>query len=173
MSGTRPRRRPPPEGVDERTGTAGLRAVATFEATKGAIVLALGLGLLALLHRDVEEAAESLLVHLHINPEIRISRVFLKAASRVTDARLWAIAGGSLAYSTVRLIEAWGLWHRRVWAEWFALLSGTLYLPWEIAKLVERPNPLHLTVFLGNVVIILYMAYVRFMASRPVDDPGR
>jgi uncharacterized membrane protein (DUF2068 family) len=162
------RRRPTPEAVDERASAAGLRAVAIFEAVKGALVLALGLGLLTLLHKDVESAAEDLLIHLHINPDRRLSHALLKAAAGVSDSRLWGIAGAAVAYAAVRITEAWGLWHRRVWAEWFALLSGALYLPWEIAKIVERPTAFHRLVFLGNAAIILYMAFIRFRACRPM-----
>jgi uncharacterized membrane protein (DUF2068 family) len=99
----------------------------------------------------------------------------------MTDAGLWGIAAAAMAYAAVRFTEAWGLWHRRVWAEWFALLSGALYLPWEIVKLVEHPNRLHAAVFLGNLAILAYMACVRFRDARlgprsrivrtPASDP--
>jgi uncharacterized membrane protein (DUF2068 family) len=155
-----------PTAVDERTSTAGLRAVATLEALKGIVVLLLALGLLTLLHKDVEDVVHDLLLHLHINPDRRLSHAILHAASNMTDARLWAFAGAAVAYTAVRFTEAWGLWHRRVWAEWFALLSGTLYLPWEIYKLVERWNVIHLVVFAGNIAILLYMAIIRIEACR-------
>lgn len=154
----------PPQAVDEKTSAAGLRAIAIFEAVKGTGVILLALGLLTLLHRDVEDAVESLLVHLHLNTDHRVARVILKAASGVTDARIWGIAGAALAYSTVRFVEAWGLWHKRVWAEWFALLSGGLYLPWEIMKVAEQPNFFHVGLLAGNLVIVLYMLYVRVRA---------
>ena len=113
-----------PEG---RGGAAvGLRAVAVFEAAKGLLVLLLGLGLLSLLHRDVEEAAENLLFRLHIGSDGRLARVFLDAASKLTDTRVWALTGTAVVYSGVRFAEAWGLWNGREWAEWFALLSGAL-----------------------------------------------
>src|SRR5277367_4683916 len=121
-----------PQAVDEHSSKIALRTVATFEATKGVLVLALGLGVLSLLHKDVELAAWQLLEHLHINPDRRLSHAFLNAASRMTDSSLWAIAGAAASYAAVRFTEAWGLWNRRVWAEWFALLSGCLYLPWEL-----------------------------------------
>ena len=161
------RRRPPPQGIDERTNPTGLRAVAIFEAVKGVVVLALGLGLLALIRHDVEDAAENLLVFLHINPERRLAEAFLNAASKMTDARLWAFAGAALVYATVRFIEAWGLWNRRVWAEWFAVLSGALYLPWEIVKLSQKVNWLHLGLFAINLTILLYMIYIRVRACWP------
>ena len=160
--------RPAPEALDLDTSTTALRAVATFEAVKGGVVLFLGLGLLSLLHRDAEEIAENLLVHLHIDPDHRMAQAMLRAAAKITDARLWAIAGGAVVYATVRLTEAWGLWYRRVWAEWFAMLSGALYLPFEIVKVIERPNLLHIGIFLGNVVIVLYMVYIRLRAYRVV-----
>jgi uncharacterized membrane protein (DUF2068 family) len=152
---------PIPEAVDERTSTAGLRTVATIEIVKGTVVLLLALGLLTLLHKDVEDAAETLLDNLHIGPDRHISRVLMEAASGMTDRRIWAISGAALAYTTVRYIEGWGLWHRRVWAEWFALLSGALYLPIEILKMVEKPTWFRTLVFVTNLIIVLYMLYVR------------
>jgi uncharacterized membrane protein (DUF2068 family) len=165
------RKRPPPEAVDLRSNETGLRAIATFEAIKGLLAILLGLGLLTLLHKDVEQVAESLLLHLHIGEERRISHSLLRLAEHTTDARLWAIAGGALAYASVRFAEAYGLWHRRVWAEWFALLSGTLYLPLEIYKLVEHSSFVHWVVLLGNVAIVLYMGFVRLRACRGPDCP--
>jgi uncharacterized membrane protein (DUF2068 family) len=148
----------------------GLRAVAALEAVKGGAVLLLGLGLLGLLHRDLESVTENLLIHLHVNPETRLSRALLNAAERMTDARLWGIAGGAVAYSAVRFIESWGLWNRRVWAEWFAILSGSMYLPWELEKVLEGPNMVHVSLLLCNLSIVLYMALVRAMAYRRLDS---
>jgi uncharacterized membrane protein (DUF2068 family) len=140
--------------------------VAVFEASKGLLVLLLGLGLLDLLHRDVEEAAENLLLRLHIDPDRRLARVLLDAASRLTDARLWTLAGTAVAYAGVRFTEAWGLWNRRSWAQWFALLSGALYLPWEVSKLAQRVNWVHAGVFVGNVLMLIYMGYLLVRAHR-------
>jgi uncharacterized membrane protein (DUF2068 family) len=164
----KPHHRPPPEALDLRTSAAGLRTVAVFEAVKGIVVLALGLGLLSLLHKDVEEAAENALIHLHLNPEHRIGQAMIRAASTMSDSRLWSIAAGAAAYSVVRFVESYGLWNRRVWAEWFALLSGMLYLPIEIYKLSEKTNWLHILIFALNLAIFLYMLEIRVRAIRPL-----
>src|SRR5512140_1018196 len=91
-----------PGGEGGGGAAVGLRAVAVFEAAKGLLVLLLGLGLLSLLHRDVEEAAENLLFHLHIGSDGRLARVFLHAASKLTDTRVWALTGAAVVYSGVR-----------------------------------------------------------------------
>jgi uncharacterized membrane protein (DUF2068 family) len=157
---------PPPVAVDERTSLAGLRAVATFEAVKGIAVLAL-LCILFAVHKHVEDLAWDLLFHLHIDPDRHLAEDFLKAATSLNDTRIWTIAAAGLAYASVRFTEAWGLWHRRVWAEWFALLSGAMYLPWELLKFAEHRNWQHIAILAINIVIIVYMLFVRVRSCRP------
>lgn len=156
---------PDPHSIDARSSPAGLRAVASFEFLKGAVVLGLGI-LLLFTHKHAEDFAASLLYHVHIDPERGISHLLMDAAYRLSDARLWTIAAAALTYSSVRFIESWGLWNRRIWAEWFALLAGALYMPWEILKLVERVDWERISVLLINIGIVLYMLYIRIRDCR-------
>ncbi len=107
----------------------GLRTVSIFEAAKGLIVLLAGLGLLSLVHRDAQRVAEEIVRVLHLNPAHHYPNIFIDIARNLTDGRLWALSAGALAYSTVRFVEAYGLWHERPWAEWFAVLSAGIFLP--------------------------------------------
>jgi uncharacterized membrane protein (DUF2068 family) len=142
--------------------------VAAFEAAKGLLVMATGLGLLSLLHHDVQRAAESVVRHLHLNPARHYPRVFLEAAARVTDTRLWLLASGAAAYAAIRGVEAYGLWRARVWAEWFAILSGAIYLPIEIYALIHHATALKAVVLLINVGIVGYVCYVRLLDGREI-----
>ena len=150
-----------------RHGALGLRTVAVFEAAKGLLVLVAGFGLLSLLHRDVERTAIALVHGLHLNPARHAPRIFLEAAARMTDGRLWLLALGAVAYSSLRFAEAFGLWRARAWAEWLAIVSGGLYLPVEVYELLHRPTVLRALVLGANAVIVAYVAYVR------LADPER
>ena len=154
---------PAPEAVDERSSAAGLRAVATFEALKGTVVLVLGITLL-IVHSHASDLTERLMFHLHINPDRRLGTMLMNAATKLSDARLLTIAAAIVTYCTVRFVEAWGLWNRRVWAEWFALLSGAMYLPWELLKIAERADWERIGVLIVNVAIVLYMLEIRIRA---------
>ena len=88
-------------------GRPGLRAVATLEAVKGLLVLLAGFGAFALIHRDVQSLAEALVRHSHLNPARHVPRAFLEASARLTDARLWMLSAGALAYAGVRFAESW------------------------------------------------------------------
>jgi uncharacterized membrane protein (DUF2068 family) len=158
--------------IAQRRRAAGLRTVASLELGKGLVVLLLGFGFVSLVHKDAWDVAETLLHFLHVNPDRRYAQVFLNLADNITDAKLWAMAGGALAYSIVRFVEAYGLWLERTWAEWFALISGALYVPFEAYELVRRPNMIHLAVLLINLGIVLFMLYLRLSAQMETAYPA-
>lgn len=149
---------------------AALRAVASLELAKGVVVLLLGFGAVSLVHKDAWDVAEAMLHFLRVNPDHHhYAQVFLNLADNVTDAKLWALAAGATAYSIVRFIEAYGLWRARTWAEWFALISGALYVPFEAYELARRATPVHLAVLLINLGIVFYMLYLRLSAPTESD----
>src|SRR6476660_3680399 len=148
--------------AEQHRRRAALRAVASLELAKGLVVLLLGFGAVSLVHKDAWDVAEAVLRFLRVNPDHhRYAQVFLNLADNITDAKLWAMAAGATAYSIVRFVEAYGLWRERTWAEWFALISGTLYVPFEVYELVRRTTLIHIAVLLINLVIVLYMLYLR------------
>jgi uncharacterized membrane protein (DUF2068 family) len=156
---------PAPQSIDQRASPVGLRAVATLEAVKGILVIILLILLLAV-HSRLEDYAEDLLFYLHIDFDHHFAQRFLRGASRLSDSPLWTISIGATVYASVRFIEAWGLWNRRVWAEWFALLSGAIYLPFELMKVLERATWEHVAVLASNIVIVLYMLVIRIRGSK-------
>lgn len=137
-----------------------LRAVASFECTKGIFVVVMGFCALALVHKDVWLIAERLLALLHIDTDRRSAQLFLDFADSVTDARLWAAVRIAFAYAGLRFIEAYGLWKERTWAEWVALVSGSLLLPLEVRELLRGITLWRVVLFVGNILVILYMLYV-------------
>ena len=145
---------------------SGLRAVAVYEAAKGALVLVAGFGLLSLIHRDAQYFAEQLVAHLHLNPAKGYPRIFIDATSKVTDAKLWILAGAALGYAAVRAVEAYGLWLGRRWAEWFAVASGALYVPAEVWEITRGVTPTKLLLLSLNVCIVAYLIYVLWRSRR-------
>ena len=136
-----------------------LRAIAIFEAAKGALVLAAGFGLMALAGSDLDAVAERVIEHMHLNPASRYPRIFIDLAARTTDARLWMLALGAVAYATVRFVEGYGLWTARRWAEWLAAASGAIYVPFEIYKIFHGSG-WHATLALAlNIAIVGVMLF--------------
>ncbi|HWR03032.1 MAG TPA: DUF2127 domain-containing protein [Humidesulfovibrio sp.] len=150
---------------------ADLRLIALLELTKGLLVLLAGFGLLSQLHQDTALAAEELVRHLHLNPASHTPRIFIEAASGLTDARLWTLAGAAMGYSLLRFAEAYGLWREKAWAEWFGALSGALYLPLELYELYQRITWARVTVLAVNVVVVAVL--VRALLKRRKSRGGQ
>jgi uncharacterized membrane protein (DUF2068 family) len=138
-----------------------LRTIAMFEVTKAAIVLLLCGGLFYLMHDNLGEVAERVAHVLHVNPEGKLSSLFLELASYSSGRNLWMLALGTLAYASVKSTEAYGLWREREWAQWFSLLSTALYLPPELYWMLRRPGWLKCAVLVINIVIFLFMVSLR------------
>ena len=155
----------------------GLRTVATVEALKGVLVLAVAFALIALLRHDVDlqDAAMNVLDFLHIDPDRRLAGMFLDAAGKVMDWNVIFVGLGAFAYSALRFIEAYGLWCERVWAEWLAIISGSLYIPMEVIELLRHATPMRWALLIINLLVVAYIAWVRYDEhfSRPQSLPCR
>src|SRR5882724_905722 len=142
----------------------GLRGIALFEAAKDLLAVMVAIWLLSLLHKDIQDVAEHLLHFLHrifrLNPDGHLARSIIRGARRVTRGNLDLWIGGTLLYSTIRFVEAAGLWMEKQWAEWFALISGCLYLPIEIYELAHHATPVKWAVFATNLLIVAYLAWL-------------
>lgn len=152
--------------MSSRLISRGVRTVALLEAGKAAIVIVAGLGLLSLIHRDLHAIATHLIASLHLNPAKKYPRIFIDAADQLTDARLWALAGLALLYALFRGIEAYGLWKERAWAEWFAFVTGAIYLPFEIYELLQGVNGFKIAAIAVNLAIVAWLAYVLYCTRR-------
>jgi uncharacterized membrane protein (DUF2068 family) len=144
----------------------GVRVVAVFEALKGALVVVAGLGLLSLVHHDLQATAERLVRHSHLNPAHHYPRIFIEAAAHMNDSRLRSLAALAFLYAAVRFIEAYGLWQMRVWAEWFAIIAGSLFLPVEAYEIFRRATWMRGIVLLTNFFIVAYLVNVRLSSRR-------
>jgi uncharacterized membrane protein (DUF2068 family) len=142
----------------------GLRGVALFEAAKGAAAVLASLWILSLRHKDMTDVADHVLamVHkvLHVNPDRHFFHLLQHAIEGLTPRGLMLIAALVVAYAMIRFVEAAGLWLEKEWAEWFALITGALYMPIEVYELIRRPTPIKWTILSINVLIVLYVAWL-------------
>ena len=152
--------------ISRTTSHRTLRAIALLEAAKGLLVLAAGFGLLSLLHRDLQALAVKLIGHLHLHPGRKYAGVFVEAAARVTDKELRSMAALAAVYSIFRLVEGYGLWRERAWAEWLALASGMIYLPIEIYGVFVKFTCLRISILTANILVVVLIAQVLWRSAK-------
>jgi uncharacterized membrane protein (DUF2068 family) len=152
-----------PGSKEHRARLQALRSVAFLEFAKGVAVLSAAISLYWL---DPNDVADAFLSFLHISPDHHLARFLMGMADRLSDIAVWQVLVGAASYSGLRLAEAYGLWKARAWAEWIALVSGAMYLPFEIRLLAHRVTLLHLAVLVVNIAIVIFMFYLRIYVPR-------
>ena len=139
----------------------GLRGVAVFELVKCLLFVVFAIGALFLVHKDVDHLADNIIHDLHLDPAWYFTKLVVTGAAKLNelnDAQLQKIAMFALLLALIRGAEAYGLWHEKAWAEWFAVVSAGVYLPLEITRYWKNPNLAGAIVFLVNIAIVVYLA---------------
>ena len=67
------------------------------------------------------------------------------------------------------MVEAYGLYNMRAWAEWLAALSGAVYVPFEIAEIARKPSLLSAIILVINLGVVAVMALALIQRRRPGD----
>lgn len=140
-----------------------------FEFAKGALALAAGAGLLAFVHRDIRDVVTELLLHLHLDPARRIPGIFVLLAERISSVDMWLLALGAALYAVLRIVEAYGLWRNRKWAQWLGAVSGAIYVPFEIYALTKGVTPLKLATLGINLLVVAVLTEALWR-GRPVRN---
>lgn len=143
-----------------------IRTIAAFEFFKGVMALAVASGLLALMHRDLHELAIQWVQQAHLNPAANYPGIFIEALTHLQNVRFRLIAIGAITYTTLRFVEAYGLFRQAAWAEILAATSAAIYIPFEILELMHRTNWLSMGSLLINIAVVAIMVRALMIRRR-------
>ena len=136
-----------------------LRLIALFKLAKAALLIAVGVGALKLLHKDVASAVEHWVELLRLDPNNHYIDTALEEASNITPDKIKALGLGSLIYAGLFLTEGIGLWLEKRWAEWFTVIITSSLVPIEIYETFHRATPVKIAVLPINIAIVVYLVY--------------
>ena len=142
-----------------RSHGRGLRLIAAFKLLKGLALLALGIGALHLLHKDVEALVEHWINVFQVDPNGHYIRLLLAKLSILDDKRLKELSIGTFIYAAIFLTEGLGLALGKRWAEYLTIISTASLLPLEIYELAKHASVgkgLALVINLGVVAYLIF-----------------
>lgn len=150
----------PPAGSPPQSANRALRWVGTLQLIKGLLLVALALGLLSFLHRDVDEIVGVWMSKLGFNIEKGRCAAFLEMLNLVTDKQLFQMSLVAFAFAGVLVTQGTGLLLRREWAKYLTLVATSMLIPFEVLELAKGFGWVKLTVLLINVAIVGLMIYL-------------
>jgi len=144
-------------GSANRQSSTTLLAIAIFKLFKGILLLAVGIGALRLLHRDVGEVVSHWVDVLGVDPDNRVIHRLLSRVLSISPKQLKEASAGTFVYAGLLLTEGTGLLLRKRWAEYFTIISTAGLIPLEVYEIQRHPTAIKIVVLLINVGIVLYL----------------
>src|SRR5581483_2158809 len=118
-----------------------------------------GFGALRLVHAEASTLFSRAIEALHLNADSRVVHAALLKVDALTPAHFRFAAFTSLGYSALLMTEGVGLWLQKRWAEYVAVISMALLLPFEVYELIDRITPLRAGALIANVAIVAYLVW--------------
>jgi uncharacterized membrane protein (DUF2068 family) len=131
--------------------------IAIFKLLKGFALLAVGIGALRLLHKDVAAIADHWINAFRGDPHNRYLHWLLAKLPMVDDRKLKELSVGTFVYSAIFLTEGTGLALGKRWAEYFTIVTTASFLPLELYEIFRHATIARGVALVVNVAVVLYL----------------
>ena len=101
-------------------------------------MIAVGIGALHLLHKDVAVVADHWINAFRVDPHNRFIHWLLAKVHLVDDKKLKELSVGTFVYAAVFLTEGTGLALHKRWAEYFTIITTGSFLPLEVYEIIHH-----------------------------------
>jgi uncharacterized membrane protein (DUF2068 family) len=132
--------------------------IGLFKLFKALLLIAVGVGALKFLHKDLAGTVMHWVRVLRVDPGNRFIHGILVRIFRLTPKQLRELSLGTFFYAALFATEGVGLLLRKLWAEYFTIVTTGALIPLEIYELVRHFTVTKLAVTLVNVLIVWYLA---------------
>ena len=134
--------------------------IATYNFTKGMLLLTLALGLLGLLHKDVDTIVGNWISALGVSLENVHVVALLARLDLVTDNQLWVLSGVTFLLGGVFATEGIGLFFKQRWAEYLTIVVTASFIPVELFEMWKHFGAGKLILLLVNVAIVACLVWI-------------
>ena len=141
-------------------GGGGLLVIALFKFVKGAVLLALALGALSFLHKDLAAEVGHWLDLLQVDSDNEFVGTLLSKLQLVHSKELKELSALGAAYAGLFLTEGTGLLFRKRWAEWLTIVATSSLMPIEMYELIEKFTVVRLLALVINAAVVLYLIWL-------------
>jgi uncharacterized membrane protein (DUF2068 family) len=136
-----------------------IRLIAFFKLLKSALLIAVGMSALRLLHKDIASVLEHWVAMLGLDPGNRYVDRALQKFGNLTPNKIKSFGVVSFIYAALFLTEGIGLWLVKRWAEWFSVIITTSLVPVELYEIYRHSSVIKCLVLVLNIAVVGYLLY--------------
>jgi uncharacterized membrane protein (DUF2068 family) len=134
-----------------------LSLIGATKLLKAVALIAIAIGAIHFLHRDLAVAFIRWTEVLGVDPDNRFVHGLLVKIIRVTPKQLKALSIGTFLYAGLFATEGIGLLMRKLWAEYFTIITTSLFIPLEVYEVVRHFSWGKVAVTIVNALIVWYL----------------
>lgn len=164
---------PPQLGSAHHGHNKWLLLIAAYKFIQAALIAAVGVGALRLIHKDIDDVIAPIISGLRFNPESRFVNFVLDKASLLTDPLLRRIEVTAFCYAVLSLAEGIGLYLEKAWGEFLTLAITASFLPWEVFEVIRRLTWVRVSLLVVNALVFVYLfKIVAVRRKQPEEIPA-
>lgn len=137
----------------------GLMLIAAFKILKALVLLAVALGALRLMHRDLAVEIDHWVNLFRVDPHNHYIHWIVEKLAHVDAKRLKQLSVGTFFYSLIFFTEGIGLWLRKRWAEYMTIVTTASFLPLEVYEIARHADVARVLMLLVNLAIVAYLVF--------------
>ncbi|HEY6446268.1 MAG TPA: DUF2127 domain-containing protein [Acidobacteriaceae bacterium] len=134
-----------------------IRLIAVFKLVKVVLLIATGVGILKLIHKDIAGELDHWIAMLGLDPGSRYVSQGIQKVTSLSPAKIKELGLASFLYAALFLTEGIGLWLLQHWAEWLTVIITGSLVPLEIYEIVRHTTAMKMLVLAINVAIVVYL----------------
>jgi uncharacterized membrane protein (DUF2068 family) len=134
-----------------------IRLIAVFKLLKAALLIATGVGVLKLIHKDIAGELDHWIAMLGLDPGSRYVSQGIQKLTSLSPAKIKELGLASFVYAALFLTEGVGLWLLQHWAEWLTVIITSSLVPLEIYEIVRHTTAMKMVVLAINLAIVVYL----------------
>ena len=147
-----------------------LLLIAFYKGLQALLFIALGIGVLHLVGKDLNDLIGQL-GDLLRSPESRFVNFLYDRASLVNDPLLRRLGALAFSYAGLSLAEGIGLFLEKAWGEYLTLIITASFLPWEVFEVLHRLTWVRVGLLGVNTLVFFYLLKTVMDRRKPMEAP--
>ena len=134
--------------------------IAVAHIAKGLVLVAVTIGAISLIHKNVVGHAEHWVDMFRLDPDNRYIGAILEKLHLVHTKELKGISGLTGIYAALFLTQGIGLVFRQRWAEWLTVIGTSLFIPVEIYEICREFTLIRSALLLTNIAVVAFLVWL-------------
>lgn len=137
-----------------------LRIIAAYKLAKAIALLLVAVTAFGLVDAARFDAFARWILELPIQHGHALLVRLFEHLSAAGPHRFEAIGAAACVYACVFLVEGWGLWRERRWAEYLTTIVTASLIPFELWEIGRHPAVLEFVALAVNIAIVIYLVHL-------------